>query len=286
MKGIIIAAGYGTRFLPATKTIPKEMLPIIDKPAIEFIVEEFVDSGITELILVTSRRKKVLDDYFDREFELEVELEKANKIDLLNKIKLKNIKISYIRQHEMKGIGNALLLCKHLIKDENTVVAYPDDVTLSNPPLSKVMLELSIKHNKSVLFSAECPSDKDISRFGVIKYYEEKVSENVFLLEKFVEKPAKDQAPSNLISFGRFVYTPEFFDYLEKDYKNFSGKEFFHVGALNKLANEKKVLVYKYEGIRFDLGEPADYLKSVIQYALLRDDLKDEMSKYLKSLNF
>ncbi len=261
MKGVIVAAGYGTRFLPLTKTLPKEMLPLFDRPLIDFILDEFEEAGIKDVIVITSRRKKVLEDYLDREVELEEILKRDRKNKLLESIKPRNLNIIFIRQQEMLGTGYAILITNPVIGDEPFVVAYPDDIVLSKPGLTKKMVEIYQKTGKNIL--AIRNEEENISRYGVIKPYEE---DGFTYIEKIVEKPDAKDAPSSFVSFGRYLFTPEILSLLEEGYRKHTGGEFYHIDSINMLASQKKVLAYKIEGIELDTGEPASYLKSFLTY--------------------
>ncbi|ANF33702.1 nucleotidyltransferase [Borrelia turicatae] len=264
MKGIILAAGYGTRFLPITKTIPKEMLPILNKPSIDYIIEEFTSSGIKEILIITSRRKGVLDNYFDREIELETVFTKECKKDLLEKIKLKDINISFIRQNEMMGTGHALLHAKPWIGTDNVIVAYPDDLHVGSPSLTTQLIELHKKTGKNILSVIENP--KDINRYGVIKLNKDNIH-----VKDIVEKPEIGKEPSNKASIGRFLYTHEFFKFLEEGFKIHQKGEYHHIYALKKLMSENKVLYKEIEGERLDIGDIGGYLEAIIKIAK-RDD--------------
>ncbi|WP_330729939.1 UTP--glucose-1-phosphate uridylyltransferase [Borrelia turicatae] len=264
MKGIILAAGYGTRFLPITKTIPKEMLPILNKPSIDYIIEEFTSSGIKEILIITSRRKGVLDNYFDREIELETVFTKECKKDLLEKIKLKDINISFIRQNEMMGTGHALLHAKPWIGTDNVIVAYPDDLHVGSPSLTTQLIELHKKTGKNILSVIENP--KDINRYGVIKLNKDNIH-----VKDIVEKPEIGKEPSKKASIGRFLYTHEFFKFLEEGFKIHQKGEYHHIYALKKLMSENKVLYKEIEGERLDIGDIGGYLEAIIKIAK-RDD--------------
>ncbi|WP_215537005.1 UTP--glucose-1-phosphate uridylyltransferase [Borreliella bavariensis] len=260
MKGIILAAGYGTRFLPITKTIPKEMLPILNKPAIDYIIQEFIDSGIKDILLISSRRKKVLEDYFDREIELENIFLKENKKNELEKIKNKKINISFIRQKEMLGTGNALLYAKPWINREPVIVAYPDDLHIGNPPLSLQLIKLYEKTGKNIISIIENP--ENINRYGVIDLYEDKIH-----VKNIVEKPKIGSEPSNKASIGRFLYNYEFFEHLEEGFKLHQKGEYYHIYALKKLMDQKKVLYKNIKGKRIDIGTLEGYLEAIINFA-------------------
>lgn len=255
MKGIILAAGYGTRFLPATKTLPKEMLPLINKPAISFLIEEFIASGITDIIVITSRRKKALEDYFDREIELEANLNEDKKETILPK----NINVCFIRQQKMQGTGHALLLAKPWIGDEPVIVAYPDDIHVGTIPLSLQLIQRYQETGKTVLSTLYNPPL--INNYGVLKF-----SKQGDYVESIVEKPPLGQEPSLEASIGRFLYTPEFFHYLEEGYSYHKEGEYFHIYGLEKLMQQKKVTHHRLQGEYWDVGTPKGYLRAVLSY--------------------
>ncbi len=279
MKGLIIAAGYGTRFLPATKTLPKEMLPLVDTPTIAFIVEEFVASGIKDIVIVTSRRKKSLEDYFDREVELEAALEKAGKQAMLEKIKpYEDVNICFVRQKEMKGVGHAMLGVKEFIGDSPFVVAYPDDLHFGEVPLAKQLIDVYEKTGCTVLGTLYNPPE--LNAYAAIG-----IAEDNLHVTDIVEKPAVGEEPSKEASIGRYVYTPEVFDKLEELWAKHSGDgEFYHVGGVLELAKEGKVVYHRLEGERFDTGTPEGFLKATIAYASkdpsLKKILMDEVAKF------
>jgi len=274
MKGVILAAGYATRFLPASKTIPKEMFPLVDRPAIDFIVQEMVDSGISDILLVSSRRKKVMEDYFDREVELSSAFSQSNEIEKLEVIKPIKANIFILRQQFMMGTGNALMLVESFVDNEPFIVAYPDDIVLSNNPLSKQLIEAWEKTGKNILCVQELDEDQ-LSRYGVIQ---PEGSGNLVNVKKMVEKPNKLKAPSNYVSFGRYLYTPEIFDALRiSDKSHLSKSEFTQTEAINILAKKGKVSALKFEGKRYDLGTPLGYISSVLEIGLQRKELKKKL---------
>ena len=275
MKGIILAAGYGTRFLPITKTIPKEMLPILNKPSIDYIIEEFTISGIKEILIISSRRKMVLDNYFDKEVELEAAFTKECKKDLLEKIKIKDINISFIKQNEMLGAGHALLHAKPWIGTEAVIVAYPDDLHIGNPSLTTQLIELHNKTGKNILSVIENP--KDINRYGVIE-----LSEDNIHVKNIIEKPEIGKEPSNKASIGRFLYTNEFFQYLEDGFKLHKKGEYHHIYALKKLISKNKVLYKKVEGERLDIGDVGGYLEAIIKISKRDEKLLKIIQEALK----
>ncbi|MCX7820050.1 MAG: UTP--glucose-1-phosphate uridylyltransferase [Brevinematales bacterium] len=276
MKGVIVAAGYGSRFLPITKTIPKEMLPIYDRPAIDFILDEFEEAGIKDVIIITSRRKKVLEDYLDREIELEDFFNKNGKEKYAELIKPRNMNFYFVRQKEMKGTGDALLLLKSIISEEAFIVAYPDDLVLSSPGLSKRLIDEYGKTGKSIL--AVRKEIENLSRYGVIKPRKEK---DVIYVEKIVEKPSIESAPSNFVSIGRYLFTSELLLLLEEDYKNHKEGEFYHINAINRLAKDNKVIALEIEGTMLDTGELESYTLSVLNYLNTRKDGKKILEKFI-----
>ncbi len=262
MKAVIVAAGYGSRFLPVTKTLPKEMLPLYDKCLLDFILDEIEEAGIKDVIMITSRRKKVMEDYLDREVELELALTGSGKKELLDSIKPRDINIQFIRQAEMKGTGHAILMTKSAVGNEPFIVAYPDDIVLSTPGLSKSMVDLYNKTGKSVLAVRE--EAGDVSRYGVVSPYE--TSEGIGV-DSIVEKPAPGTEPSKMVSVGRYLFTPELLELLEEQYKSHRKGEFFHIDAINHLAAHKKVMAQKVQGLMLDTGEPSSYFHSLLLYA-------------------
>ena len=283
MKGVILAAGYATRFLPASKTIPKEMFPLIDRPAIDFIVQEMVDSGIQDILLVSSRRKKVMEDYFDREIELTSAFSQSNEIEKLEVIKPIEANIFTLRQQHMMGTGNALMLVEPFVDNEPFVVAYPDDIVLGEKPLAKQLIETWEKTGNTVLSVQELEEDQ-LWRYGVI---DPDGDGKIMNVKKMVEKPEHGTAPSRFVSFGRYLYTPELFDALRTSDKSHSSKsEFTQTEAINHMAALGKVSAVKFEGTRYDLGDPLGFLTSAMQIGLQRSEFKetllDEMRRLLE----
>lgn len=278
--GVILAAGYGTRFLPATKTIPKEMLPIIDIPSIEYIVREFIESGITRILVITSRRKKTLEDYFDTEVELENFLDANDKSELKNKIPEFKANFFFIRQKEMLGTGDAILLAKDFTNGEPFVVAYPDDVVFANPHLSKRLIDAFILTNKNVMALDQVPASEG-SRYGVVSAQR---IDNQLEVQCIEEKSNKQKSGNVLISIGRYLFTSEVFDILKSQNSKQQVEGGSQTDMLNFLANNGRLIGQEFEGVRYDLGQPDGYVKAITHAALQRDDIKDEYIKYLKSL--
>jgi UTP--glucose-1-phosphate uridylyltransferase len=274
MKGVIVTAGYGTRFLPVTKTIPKEMLPLVTRPSIDFIVEEFAASGITEILFITSRRKKALEDYFDREMELEGVFRAAGDGKKLAMISPPKVSCYFVRQAEMRGTGNALLLARSFVGAEPFVVAYPDDLHFGETPLARQLIETWEKTGCTVLATLHDPPD--INRYGVIS-----IAPDGLHVTGIVEKPAKGAEPSREASIGRFLYTPDFLDQLAEEWKHHGDGEFFHTPAVLALARRGRVVFRRVEGERLDTGEPAGYLEAIIRYAQSVPALRAELERIL-----
>ena len=281
MKGVILAAGYATRFLPASKTIPKEMFPLIDRPAIDFVVQEMADSGIRDILLVSSRRKKVMEDYFDREVELSSAFSKSNEFEKLEVIKPIEVNIFTLRQQHMMGTGTALMLVEPFVGNEPFVVAYPDDIVLGEKPLSKQLIETWEKTGSTVLAVKQMQEDQ-LSRYGVI---EPENSGKIMKVKKMVEKPKQGAAPSRFVSFGRYLYTSDLFDALKTSDKNHSHKgEFTQTEAINQLAANGMVSAVEFEGTRYDLGEPLGFLIAAMQIGLTRPEYKKPLLDEMRML--
>ncbi len=276
MKGIIVAAGYGTRFLPVTKVIPKEMLPLIDKPSIAFIIEEFIQSGIKDIIVISSRRKKVLEDFFDREVELEGMFLREGALEKARSITPPQANISFIRQQEMRGTGHALLGAVPFLGAEPVVVAYPDDIHIGSPPLASQLVELYKQTGCCVLATIHNPPH--LERYGVLDLAPDGVH-----VKGMVEKPDPGTAPSQKVSIGRYLYTSEFFQYLQEGWEQHRGGEYYHLYALQRLMDQGKVTFKDVEGERLDTGEPSGFLRATLRYAArdpeLRKVLQEELGK-------
>ena len=280
MKAVIVAAGYGSRFLPVTKTIPKEMLPLIDRPAIDFIIEELVAAGINDILIITSRRKKVLDDYFDREVELEAVYTAEGKQQHLARIAPTPANIYFVRQQEMKGTGHALLLARAFTGSEPFVVAYPDDIVFAQTSLSAQLIAAHRATGHSVLAVKDL-AGSDVSRYGVV---DPAGSGNPCPVRQLVEKPPVGQEPSTLVSYGRYLFTAELYEHLEAGLKTHQGGEYYHVGAINSLAAAGRMTALDFEGQRLDTGDPMGYLEALCRYALTREDLADRARALFRAL--
>lgn len=268
MKGLIVAAGYGTRFLPASKTVPKELFPLIDKPAIAFLIEEFAASGIRDIVLITSRRKKSLEDYFDREIELETLFKSEGAEEKLLKIKPYDINLTVIRQQEMNGTGHAMLQARSVLQDSAFITAYPDDLHFGKIPLSRQLIDVYNETGCTVLSTLHDPPE--LLRYGVLA-----LADDGFHVTDIVEKPVSlEAAPSREGSIGRFLYTPDIFEYLQEGWDKHSGGEYYHVYALKKLMEKNLVVHKKVEGLRLDTGAPEGYLRAILTYAAMDPDLR------------
>lgn len=277
-KAIIPAAGLGTRFLPATKAMPKEMLPIVDKPTIQYIVEEAIASGIEDIIIVTGKGKRAIEDHFDRNIELELNLEEKNKRELLEKINVSSkIDIHYIRQKEPLGLGHAIWCARNFIGDEPFAVLLGDDVVKSETPCLRQLMDQYENTYSSVIGVQEVP-DADVHRYGVI----DPVSTDSRLMQvtKFVEKPALEDAPSNFAIIGRYILTPEIFRFLDEKKKG-KGGEIQLTDAIEALNSIQRVFAYNFEGRRYDVGEQLGFIETTIDFALDRDDLSDAVKQLI-----
>ncbi len=265
MKGIILAAGYGTRFLPITKTIPKEMLPLGTRPALDYVVQEFTDSGIRDILIINSRRKKVLEDYFDREPELEAVFEREGKARNLQKIAPPDANIYFIRQQRMEGTGSAVLLAREFAGDDPCVLAFPDDLHFGAVPLARQLAEVYEQTGNSVLALEERPEGEDISRYGVAAV---RAGSSPLAVTGLVEKPPTGQEPSRYISVGRYLIAPDIFDALVEERKLHQGGEFYLTSAFNRVAGDGRLSGCAYSGERLDTGEPLGYYEALLRHGL------------------
>ncbi|HSB15962.1 MAG TPA: UTP--glucose-1-phosphate uridylyltransferase GalU [Bryobacteraceae bacterium] len=286
-KAVFPAAGLGTRFLPATKAQPKEMLPLVDKPLIQYGVEEALRSGIQNIIIVTGRGKSAIEDHFDVSFELEHLLESRNKTETLAIVRdiSDMINVAYVRQKEALGLGHAVLRARELVGREPLAVVLSDDVIYSEVPCLRQLLDVYEFFGASVLALMEVPSD-NISAYGVVEA--EPVSHNgeedrVFRIRNLVEKPKPSEAPSNLAIIGRYVLTPEIFDSIEAIEPG-SGGEIQLTDALKHLLCSRPIYGYRFQGARYDAGDKLGFLKATVEFALRRKDLGGEFREYLKGL--
>ncbi|MBL5783505.1 UTP--glucose-1-phosphate uridylyltransferase GalU [Heyndrickxia sporothermodurans] len=280
-KAIIPAAGLGTRFLPATKAMPKEMLPIVDKPTIQYIIEEAMESGIEDIIIVTGKGKRAIEDHFDYAFELEENLRRKGKFDLLEKVRQPSkVDIHYIRQKEPKGLGHAVWCARKFIGNEPFAILLGDDIVNSTTPCLKQLIDIFDKVQSSVIGVQKVPLN-ETNRYGIVD--PKNNDGRLYEVENFVEKPAVESAPSNIAIMGRYVLTPEIFEFLELQQIG-SGGEIQLTDAIQRLNKLQNVYAYDFEGTRFDVGEKLGFIKTTIQMALLRDDLRDNLISYLKNV--
>jgi UTP--glucose-1-phosphate uridylyltransferase len=280
-KAIIPAAGLGTRFLPATKAMPKEMLPIVDKPTIQYIVEEAVASGIEDIIIVTGKGKRAIEDHFDHVTELENNLFEKQKYELLETVRsISNmIDIHYIRQKEPKGLGHAILCARKFIGEEPFAVLLGDDIVQAEKPCLAQLMDEYNKRFSSIIGVKRVP-ESETHRYGIIDPLE---SENrIFQVNNFIEKPAPGTAPSNLAIIGRYILNPEIFMFLEKQELG-AGNEIQLTDAIQKLNKIQRVFAYEFEGNRYDVGEKQGFIETTIEFALQRPELRNELLQFMQT---
>jgi len=282
-KAVFPVAGLGTRFLPATKASPKEMMPIVDKPLIQYAVEEAVAAGITDMIFVTGRSKRAIEDHFDKAYELETELEvrgKTQTLELVRNILPKNINCIYIRQAEALGLGHAVLCAKPAVGDEPFAVLLADDLLDGNPPVMKQMVDTFGYYHCSVLGVQDVPR-ADTRSYGIVD--SRPLAERVEQVLGMVEKPKPEEAPSTLAVVGRYVLTPRIFHHLET-VKPGSGGEIQLTDGIAALMNEQQVLAYRYDGVRYDCGSKLGYLQATIELGLRHGEIGSAFADYLRAL--
>lgn len=278
-KAIIPAAGLGTRFLPATKAQPKEMLPIVDKPTIQYIIEEAIASGIEEILIITGRNKKFIEDHFDKSVELELELEKSGKSELLELVRdiSDMVDIHYIRQKEPKGLGHAIHCAKTFVGDEPFAVLLGDDVVDSNTPCLKQLIDCYNEYNTTILGVQTVP-EESVSKYGIVNGIH--IEDKVYKVKDLVEKPSIEEAPSNVAILGRYIITPEIFNILENT-KPGKGGEIQLTDALKTLISQEAMYAYNFEGKRYDVGDKLGFLQATIEFALKKEELRDDFIQYL-----
>ncbi|MEQ1502722.1 MAG: UTP--glucose-1-phosphate uridylyltransferase [Myxococcota bacterium] len=269
VKGVIVAAGYGSRFLPVTRVVPKELLPIVDRPAIDWVVREMVEAGIEDLLVITSRRKKALDDWFDRDPELEALFGR-------DRLGLPPIRTSFVRQSEMRGTGHALMLARSFCGDDPFVVAFPDD--LFGPPNCSAQLIADHKATGCTVLACGDLTGEDVSRYGVVDAVD---VNGVLRVRGMVEKPAPGTEPSHLVSWGRYLYTPEVFDALEAGFRSHTSGEFYATDAIAALAKRERVVASVIPSVRYDTGDRLGYLTTVIDVALGHPELGGPLRAWL-----
>ena len=281
-KAIIPAAGLGTRFLPATKAQPKEMLPIVDKPAIQYIVEEILQSGITDILIITGRNKRGLEDHFDTSVELEDELAEKQKEDLLKIVTdiSKMANIHYVRQKKAMGLGHAVNCAKTFVGNEPFAVLLADDIIKSDVPCLKQLMTIYDQYQCSVLGVQKVPAE-DVHKYGIVDG--QSIDQNIYAVNTLVEKPSIENAPSNIAIIGRYIITPEIFGILNNT-KPGAGGEIQLTDALKELATQQNMMAVEFTGKRYDVGDKLGFLKATVEFALDRDDLKDSFGSYLRSI--
>ncbi|WP_268624027.1 UTP--glucose-1-phosphate uridylyltransferase GalU [Paenibacillus alvei] len=281
-KAIIPAAGLGTRFLPATKAMPKEMLPIVDKPTIQYIVEEAVDSGIEDIIIVTGRGKRAIEDHFDNYFELEHNLLEKDKLALLEEVRKSSemANIHYIRQREPRGLGHAIWCARKFIGNEPFAVLLGDDIVQAEVPCLKQMIDVYDRYESSVVGVQPVPWEH-VSRYGLVAG--PSVEERLIRAELLVEKPDKESAPSNWAIMGRYILTPRIFELLEQQEAGVNG-EIQLTDAIAQLSAEQNVLAYHFDGQRHDVGEKLGFIETTLHYALQRPELREDLLEYMKRM--
>lgn len=282
-KAVFPVAGMGTRFLPATKASPKEMLPIVDKPLIQYAVEEAVAAGITELIFVTGRSKRAIEDHFDKAYEMEAELEargKTKMLELLRGIIPPSVTCVYIRQAEALGLGHAVLCARQVVGDDPFAVLLADDLLDGEPPVLKQMVDLYAHYHSSVIGVQDVPRE-ETSQYGIVDAKE--LEKGIYKINSIVEKPQPDEAPSTLGVVGRYILTPRIFSHLESVQAG-AGGEIQLTDGIASLLKQEQVLAYKYSGTRYDCGSKIGYLKATIQFALRHPEVNGDFRAYLSSL--
>ncbi|MEK3807001.1 UTP--glucose-1-phosphate uridylyltransferase GalU [Bacillus sp. FSL H8-0547] len=283
-KAIIPAAGLGTRFLPATKAQPKEMLPIVDKPTIQYIIEEAVASGIEDILIVSGRGKRAIEDHFDKSYELEETLVKKEKWDLLSKVQgiseLANI--HYIRQKEPLGLGHAIYCARRFIGNEPFAVMLGDDIVQSDVPCLKQLIDVYDQFQSTVI-GVQKVKPEDVSKYGIVSYnLNEKKTDNVYKVRDLVEKPKREEAPSNTAILGRYILRPEIFEILG-NLKPGSGGEIQLTDALKELSQKEEVTAYHFVGKRYDVGDKLGFIQATIDFAMDNEELRDDILTYIKS---
>lgn len=281
-KAIVPAAGLGTRFLPATKAMPKEMLPIVDKPTIQYIIEEAVASGIEDIIVVTGKGKRAIEDHFDSSFELEQNLLEKKKLQLLEEIKKPSqlADIHYIRQKEPKGLGHAIWCARKFIGNEPFAVLLGDDIVQSEVPCTRQLMDVFDQRNSSVVGVMSVPWHQ-VTRYGIV--CGDPIDNKVTRVTRFVEKPSREEAPSNMAIMGRYVLTPAIFDLIESLPPG-AGGEIQLTDALSRLSDHEEVYAYEFDGTRYDVGETLGFITTNIEFALQRSDMRDELLEFITEI--
>ncbi|GAK53357.1 UTP-glucose-1-phosphate uridylyltransferase [Candidatus Moduliflexus flocculans] len=279
-KAVIPAAGFGSRFLPATKAQPKEMLPIIDTPTIQYVIEETVKSGISQILVITGKGKQAIENHFDRSFELEADLTQKNKLKHLKEVQeIANMAdLHYIRQKELNGLGDAIRYARHFVGSEPFVVLLGDTIVKSKTPCVRQMVDAYNLYQRPMIGVEEVPQEK-VERYGIVDAAP--ISESLFRVFNLIEKPTPQEAPSRLAIGGRYILTPEIFDYLDRTTPG-KGGEIQLTDALRAMCKQEEILAFKFEGKRYDIGNKLDYLMTEVEFAVAREDLGYEFRQFLK----
>ena len=283
-KAVIPAAGLGTRVLPATKAQPKEMLVIVDKPSLQYIIEELVESGIKDIIIVTGRNKNSIEDHFDYSYELEDTLKKDGKDKLLGKVESISsmANICYVRQNHPKGLGHAILKAKSFVGDEPFVIALGDDIVYNDIPVAKQLIDNYSKYQSSIVGCQEV-KESDVSKYGIVKP-SKSLDEKTVEMADFIEKPSIEEAPSRLACLGRYLLTPKIFEYLEKTEPEKGGEIQLTDAIVAMMKDGEKVLAYNFDGKRYDIGNKFGLLKANIEFGLRNEETREELLEYLKNI--
>lgn len=279
VKGVIVAAGYGTRFLPVTRCVPKELLPLVDRPALDFVVQELIGAGIEDVLVITSRRKRALEDWFDRDPELEAVFEREQAYAKLALARPPAIRATFVRQQKMGGTGDALLLARDFAGDDPVVVVYPDDLFASNA--SAELVATWQRTGCSVLAAADL-SGSDVSRYGVLEVDVEEAGGADLRVRSIVEKPRRGTEPSSIVSLGRYLFTPELFELLAASHASHEGGEFYPMDAMCALAERGRLVAHVVQGARYDTGAPLGYVQTVVEAALAHPELAEPFAAWLK----
>jgi UTP--glucose-1-phosphate uridylyltransferase len=281
-KAVIPVAGLGTRFLPVTKSMPKEMLPIVDKPVVHYVVEEAIASGIDDILFITGRGKRSIEDYFDDSPELEMHLEAHHKEDQLRMVRdiSSMIDIHYVRQKEPKGLGDAILTARKHVDGEPFAVLLGDDIVINDKPCTMQLIEIFRKYGRSTIAVEEVPPEKS-SSYGMIKG--NPIEDCLYAIEDIIEKPQPGHSPSNIGTIGRYIFTPEIFDCLGRTTKGVSN-EIQLTDAIASLNRKQKTYAYKFQGTRYDTGDKLGYVKAIVDFAMRNEDIREQILEHMGEL--
>lgn len=279
-KAVIPAAGFGSRFLPATKAQPKEMLPIIDTPTIQYVVEETVRSGISQILLITGKGKQAIENHFDRSFELEADLSRKNKHKQLKEVQALSgmAELFYIRQKELNGLGDAIRYARNFVDNEPFVVLLGDTIVKSNTPCVRQLIDVYNRYQTTLIGVEEVPANK-VDRYGIVAG--DPIAESVYRVSNLIEKPEPKEAPSRLAVGGRYILSPKIFEYLDRTTPG-KGGEIQLTDALREMCRYEEILAFKFEGRRYDIGNKLDYLITEIEFAVEREDIGYEFRQFLQ----